>query len=123
MFEPAAVRIVCIALLVLGALFGGAGAALHIRGLRLAEAVADGAGQTEASCLAAARRVGGEVAPTADGLRLTMADTADQRTALTDATGLLAFCPDMELAYFCMGKACGSDGKVAMRMELRRSGS
>ncbi|CAO3433685.1 hypothetical protein [Azospirillum doebereinerae] len=123
MFEPATVRIACIALLVLGALFGGAGVALHVRGLLLADAVADGGGQAEAACFAAARRIGGDVAPTADGLRLAVPDTADQRTSLTDASGLLAFCPGMEMAYFCMGKGCGTDGKVAMRMELRRTGS
>jgi len=123
MFEPATLRVTCIALLILGALFGGAGVALHVRSLFLAEAVADGGGQAEAACFAAARRIAGDVAPTAEGLRLVVADTADQRTSLTDASGLLAFCPGMELAYFCMGKACGGTGKVAMQLELRRTGS
>lgn len=124
MFDPASVRITCIALLICGALFGGAGVAFHVRGHWLAGAVAEGGAQAEAACLAAARRlgsgVGGSVAATPDGLLLLVPETNDQRTSLTDASGLLASCPDMALSYFCMGRGCGSDGKVSMRMELRR---
>ena len=50
-------------------------------------------------------------------------DAVDQRTSLTDASGLLAFCPDMTLSYFCMGLSCGPGGsgsKVGMQVELTR---
>jgi hypothetical protein len=121
MFEPGVIRITCLALMILGVLFGSAGVTLHLRNMWLVESVASGVGQAQTVCLDAARRISGEVTATADTLSLVVMDTADQRTSLTDASGLLAFCPGMEMTYFCMGKACGNSGKVAMRMDLRRS--
>lgn len=122
MFAPGSLRTLCIALVVAGALFGGAGIGLYVRSLLLADAVATGGAQADAACLAAARGLGGEVTMADRTLTVALARTQDQRAALTDASGVLAACPDWGLAYFCMGKECGADGGVGMRMQLNRAG-
>ena len=122
MFAPGSLRTACIALLIGGALFGGAGIGLYVRSLWLAEAVAAGAAQAEAACLAAARGLGGDVSVADHTLHLLLPQTLDQRTSLTDASGVLAAGPDWTLSYFCMGRECGAGGGVGMRMDLRRSG-
>ena len=121
MFASDSLRITCIALLIGGALFGGAGIGLYVRSLWLAEAVAAGEAQADAACLAAARGLGGDVSIVDRSLHLSLPQTQDQRASLTDASGVLAACPDWTLGYFCMGKECGANGGVGMRMELRRS--
>lgn len=127
LFAPGSVRTTCIALSVCGVLFAGVGAALHVRSHLLGEAVAEGGNRSDGVCLGAARRMGGELTMTPEGLRVVLPDAVDQRTSLTDASGLLAFCPDMTLSYFCMGLSCGPggspggpNGKVGMQVELTR---
>lgn len=127
LFAPGSVRTTCIALTACGVLFAGIGAALHVRSHLLGEAVAEGGSRSDGVCLGAARRMGGELTVTPEGLRVVLPDAVDQRTSLTDASGLLAFCPDMTLSYFCMGLSCGPGGspggpggKVGMQVELTR---
>ncbi|BAI73733.1 hypothetical protein AZL_a02020 (plasmid) [Azospirillum sp. B510] len=120
MFAPGSARTTCIALSICGVLFAGIGAALHIRSYLLGAAVAEGGSRSDAACLGAARRMGGELTVTPDGLRLVVPEAVDQRTSLTDASGLMAFCPDMTLSYFCMGLSCAPGGKVSMQVELVR---
>ncbi|MBK1840998.1 hypothetical protein JHL17_26705 [Azospirillum sp. YIM B02556] len=126
LFAPGSARTACIALSVCGVLFAGVGAAMHIRSYLLGESVAEGGSRSEAVCLATARRMGGELTVMPEGLRVVLPEAVDQRTSLTDASGLLAFCPDMTLSYFCMGLSCGPGGpggpggKVSMQVELTR---
>lgn len=120
MFALGSVRTTCIALSACGILFAGVGAALHVRSYLLDAAVAEGGNRSEAVCLGAARRMGGELTVMPEGLRVVLPEAVDQRTSLTDASGLLAFCPDMTLSYFCLGLSCGPSGKISMQVELVR---
>ncbi|HYH39649.1 MAG TPA: hypothetical protein VD860_15610 [Azospirillum sp.] len=120
MFAPGSARTTCIALSVCGILSAGIGAALHVRSHLLGAAVAEGGTRSEAVCLGAARRMGGELTVTPEGLRVVLPEAVDQRTSLTDASGLLAFCPDMTLSYFCLGLSCGPGGKISMQVDLVR---
>src|SRR3546814_8061143 len=64
----------------------------------------------DARCIGSLKRIG-IVVEGDDGAKVSVDQVKDPRLAFSDAAAALAGCPERSLTEFCIGSACGDDGR------------